>query len=47
LAELVCFNHGPDAHVVAIVFRNFFYARYSGPTGDKCVLGLREFPVAA
>jgi len=23
---------------VAIVFRNFFYARYSGPTGDKCVL---------
>jgi hypothetical protein len=37
LAELVCFDHGADAHVIDTALRNFFDARHSSPPADKCM----------
>ena len=36
LAELVCFDHCADAHVIRTVFRNSFDARHPSPPADKC-----------
>jgi len=37
LAELVCFDHGADAHVIDTALRNFFDAHHPSPPADKCM----------
>ena len=37
LTELVCFDHGADAHVIVTAFRNFFDTRYPSPPAYKCM----------
>jgi hypothetical protein len=37
LAELICFDHCADAHVIDTAFRNFFDTRHPSPPADKCM----------
>jgi hypothetical protein len=37
LTELVCFDHGADAHVIVTASRNFFDARHPSPAAYKCM----------
>jgi len=37
LAELVCVDHGADAHMIDAAFRNFFDTRDPSPPADKCM----------
>ena len=40
LAELVCFDHCADAHVVDTTIRNVFDAHHPSSPADKCVGGI-------
>jgi hypothetical protein len=37
LAEVVCFNHSADAHVIDTAFRSFFDTCHTGSPADECM----------